>query len=83
MKTNLLLLINLFDLYIEDKNEFEKYYNSHIAYNYNFISLAMGLYLQQQNRKFYTLYKGTISKLLRADYGSIYRIEFINYFKLS
>ena len=83
MKTNLLLLINLFDLYIEDKNEFEKYYNSSRASNYNSISLAMELYLQQQNRKFYTLYKGTISKLLRADYWHICKIEFINYFKLS
>ena len=83
MKTDLLLLINLFDLYIEDKNEFEKYYNSSRASNYNSISLAMELYLQQQNRKFYTLYKGTISTLLRPDYWSICKIEFINYFKLS
>lgn len=77
MSTNLLLLINLFDLYIEDTDRFTIYYNANIASNYCSFYETMLKYLQLLGSKHYDSCVLSIHPTL-----GIYRIIFITNFNL-
>jgi len=77
MNTDLLLLINLFDLYIEDIDKFTIYYNVHIASNYYSFYEIMLKYLQLLGSKHYDSCVLSIYPTL-----GIYRIRFITNFNL-
>lgn len=82
MSTDLLLLINLFDLYIEDKYKFTIYYNANIVSNYNSLNTAMERYLQQLGNESYYCYKFSIKVVIRENYWQICRIKFKTNFNL-